>query len=451
MFRWYRKSTVCLALLSDVDKSDFVSDQELQSHVPSSCRWFTRGWTLQELLAPDKLLFFDVNWIELGSRSKWARHISKATGIDVRFLLGIERDPFESWDLEAVLRDTSVATKMSWAAGRQTTRVEDQAYCLLGLFDIHMPMLYGEGRKALRLLEYPHYPNCAYTDVTTGPRGGLLVGSQLSRDISGHNAGGRPRSLLATSPRDFRFAGSLEPCGIPGHKRPAFAMSQRGLEISLPIFKDESHHHIVYGLLACSPKVKTGGSYLVAVPSIRLSVIDVASAGHDDDMYFTLLRDSCPDNSKSGAPFHICPGEANLNNSDWWSYHLTRPSPPSRVLSGAAHPWDKIILKRVQYAPDTTIAAAVLNLDLYPLHPNRPSQRRILLVVSTDLSCRVRKLAFGKEVNLRTLMTIASQPDLVGPKLESERREVKEFRSGKETRIVYKLLDGIELCLRTWC
>ncbi|KAL0468091.1 heterokaryon incompatibility protein domain-containing protein [Neurospora intermedia] len=556
MFRWYRNSSLCLALLSDVNKSYFQLDRDLQANATLFCRWFTRGWTLQELLAPDHLVFFDVNWEELGSRSEWVSDISKATGIDVRFLLSIEWDPLKRGNLEAVLRDTSVATKMSWAAGRQTTRMEDQAYCLLGLFDIYMPMLYGEGTKAFARLQQeimrstddctllawgynepllgapisefpiqcrccrcdqyhrdhnltpsvqdPHLPSCAYADVTTGCRGGVLVGGHLFRDLSGHNAGGQPRSLLAASPRESRFVGSLEPCGIPGHKRPTFAMSQRGLEISLPIIKDESHHHIVYGLLACSPKVKMGGSYLVAVPLIRLSVIDAASAGQDDEyvqspfclpckvpvsfsaeaermsicirnedrcrrlwdsvgylegsmvfdfghplarkreestlrlelmypsqplcsMYFTLLRDSCPDYSKSSAPFHICPGEANLDNSDWWSYHLTRPS------------------------PHTTIAAAVLNIELCPLHPYRLSKTRILLVVSTDLSCRVRKLAFDKEVDLRTLMTIASQSDLVGPKLESERREVKEFRSGKETRIVYKLLGGIELCLRTWC
>ncbi|KAK3490046.1 hypothetical protein B0T13DRAFT_490917 [Neurospora crassa] len=601
MFRWYRNSSRCLALLSDVDKSDFVSDQELQSHVPSSCRWFTRGWTLQELLAPDHLFFFDVNWIELGSRSKWARHISRTTGIDDKFLLGMW-GTFEGWDLEAALRDTSVATKMSWAAGRQTTRVEDQAYCLLGLFDIHMPMLYGEGRKAFTRLQQeiikstddctllawgynepllgapvseipflchcclcgtypryndrissdqtwppffevfdylhlrvatlhdnPHLPSCAYADVTTGLRGVELVGGQLFRTVSGHNSGGRPRSLLAASPRDFRFAGRPEPCGIPGHRRPTFAMSQRGLEISLPIVKDELHQHIVYGLLACSSKVERGESYLVAVPLIRSSVIDAASAGHDDEyvqspfclpckipvyfsekavrtsicirnedrycrlwdsagysperslifdfgyplatkkkgstlrlelmypsqplysMYFTLLRDSCPHNSESCPPSYTWPGGASLNNSDWWSYHLNRPPFPPYLPQGLDHPWDNFINKKVQITPDTTIAAAVLNFDPYGLHHDRPSQTRILLVVSTDFSCRVRKLAFDKEVNLRTLMTIAPQPELAGPKLEFERREVKDFGIWKEVRVFYKLPDGIEMCLRTWC
>ncbi|EDO64980.2 HET-domain-containing protein [Neurospora crassa] len=586
MFRWYRKSTVCLALLSDVDKSDFVSDGELQRRVPSSCRWFTRGWTLQELLAPDNLVFFDVNWKELGSRSGWANYISKATGILPKFLLGNELDPCKTWDLEAVLRDTSVATKMSWAASRQTTRVEDQAYCLLGLFDIHMPMLYGEGRKAFVRLQqeimkstddctllawgynepllgapvseipflcrccrfdhYSHLPSRAYPDIPTGPRGGVLVKGRLHRDLGGHNHGGRPRSLFATSPQDFRFAGDLKLCGIPEHKRPAFSTSQRGLEMSLPIVKDESHDHIVYGLLACTSlfapiptdllahdsrwaKIPTS---LVAIPLIRSSIIDAASKDHEDEyvqspfclpckvpvsfsdkaermsicirnedcyrrlwdsagylegqlerslifdfghplatkkggstlrlelmypfqplysMYFTLLRDSCPYSSKSCAPSYMWPGGASLNNPHWWSYHLARPPFQSRTFTDTGPTWDEIIHKKIQNAPNSTIAAALLSFDPFPQSPKRSEQTRILLVVSSDLSCRVKNWGPSREFTLQTLMDFATQPELAGPKLERKRREVEDHKWWTEARIVYKLVDGMELCLRTWC
>lgn len=600
MFRWYRNSSVCLALLSDVDKSHFDFNEELQTYATFFCRWFTRGWTLQELLAPERLLFFDVNWRELGSRSEWASHISKATGIHVKFLLGIELDPCKTWDLEAVLRDTSVATKMSWAAGRQTTRVEDEAYCLLGLFDIHMPMLYGEGRKAFARLqqeimkstddctllawgynepllgapvsEIPfwcrccrcdqhrqenpgplpdrldfnlglpseplrlgsHLPACAYAGVTSGPQGGVLLQDQfcrdlngrvlrqrrLCRDLNGHDAGGRPRSLFATSPKDFKFAGNLEPCGIPGHQRPTFALSQRGLDITLPIVRDELHPHIVYGLLACSTKVRTKQPSLVALPLIRSSVIDAASKDHDDEyvqspfclpckvpvsfaekaekmnicirpedryrrlwdsvgylerslifdfghplatkrgggtlrlelmyppqplcsMYFTLLRHSCPLPRVPCAPFHTL-------EENWWWCHLTRPLPRFRVLPATGHPWDENIHNKVQYTPDTTIAAVVLNFDPFPAYAESPNQTRMLLVVSSDLSCRVRKLGPDKVITLQTLMTIAHKPELAGPKLKFESRESEECEWWKEAHVVCKLPDGIELCLRTW-
>ncbi|KAH8891990.1 HET-domain-containing protein [Thozetella sp. PMI_491] len=132
MFQWYKRSVVCYAYLSDVHD---VS--EIQSS-----RWFTRGWTLQELLAPTAVRFYSKNWSPLGSRDDLSRQITEATGIEHEFLQG--RD----------LRFASVAKRMSWSSLRATTRTEDLAYCLLGIFDVNMPLLYGEGEKAfLRLQE----------------------------------------------------------------------------------------------------------------------------------------------------------------------------------------------------------------------------------------------------------------------------------------------------------
>jgi len=105
-------------------------------------RWFTRGWTLQELLAPPVVRFYSAHWVFLGSRDVLGSQITDITRIDRDFLQG--RD----------LRLASIAQRMSWAALRETSRREDIAYCLLGIFDIHMPLLYGEGTKAfIRLQE----------------------------------------------------------------------------------------------------------------------------------------------------------------------------------------------------------------------------------------------------------------------------------------------------------
>jgi hypothetical protein len=95
--------------------------------------WFTRGWTLQELIAPKILGFFGCDWNYVGDRRTLTATISKSTGIDPDILRG--RRPLSS---------ISIAQKMAWAAGRRTTRIEDQAYSLLGLFGVNMPMLYGE-------------------------------------------------------------------------------------------------------------------------------------------------------------------------------------------------------------------------------------------------------------------------------------------------------------------
>ena len=106
----------------------------------SKSRWFTRGWTLQELIAPSTVVILDQKWQEMGTKSSLQGMISEITGIPTNILLG--------GDLERA----SVAQKMSWASKRETTRVEDLAYCLMGIFGIHMPMLYGEGEMAFTRL-----------------------------------------------------------------------------------------------------------------------------------------------------------------------------------------------------------------------------------------------------------------------------------------------------------
>jgi hypothetical protein len=100
-------------------------------------QWFTRGWTLQELLAPSSIVFFDKDWIDIGTKVSLEEIISEITGID-------DFTNFET---------ACVAQKMSWAGKRETTRIEDKAYCLLGLFDVNMPPLYGEGEKAFARLQ----------------------------------------------------------------------------------------------------------------------------------------------------------------------------------------------------------------------------------------------------------------------------------------------------------
>lgn len=151
MFRWYRRSGVCYAFLSDVDDHG----EGLESMLSRS-RWFTRGWTLQELIAPETVEFYSKNWRRIAISSRAAqpndrseeeqdfqRIISDITGIDEELLNG-----------HLSLDDFSVANRMRWAAKRQTTRVEDRAYCLMGLFNVNMPLLYGEGERAfIRLQE----------------------------------------------------------------------------------------------------------------------------------------------------------------------------------------------------------------------------------------------------------------------------------------------------------
>ncbi|KAK5654019.1 hypothetical protein OQA88_7696 [Cercophora sp. LCS_1] len=136
MYRWYEKAAACYAYLSDL-----APGVELDVGL-SECRWFSRGWTLQELIAPPEVFFFDCEWNYRGKRSMLAKEISSITRIPESILRK-----------EARPSDFCIAARMSWASKRETTRIEDAAYSLMGIFDVNMPLIYGEREKAFRRLQ----------------------------------------------------------------------------------------------------------------------------------------------------------------------------------------------------------------------------------------------------------------------------------------------------------
>ncbi|KAK4693540.1 hypothetical protein P7C71_g3882, partial [Lecanoromycetidae sp. Uapishka_2] len=131
MFRWYRDAQVCYAYFADVGTLAGMPLDPAEMESFRRSRWFTRGWTLQELLASRDLVFYDRDWKEIGTRQALHSDISIATGISQDHII----NPMSA----------SAAQKMFWASKRHTTRIEDMSYCLMGLFDVNMPLLYGEG------------------------------------------------------------------------------------------------------------------------------------------------------------------------------------------------------------------------------------------------------------------------------------------------------------------
>ena len=166
MFQWYKKAQACFAYLRDVDAEDCLGDPAGRKQFGAS-RWFTRGWTLQELLAnPRTVIFYNSRWKGLGSASALSKLISDVTGIGLDYLTSkldlisdvygtdldqlLSKPPLFPWSTERA----AVAERMSWAAGRETARSEDMAYALIGLFEVSMPLLYGEGgHRAFRRLQ----------------------------------------------------------------------------------------------------------------------------------------------------------------------------------------------------------------------------------------------------------------------------------------------------------
>ncbi|KAI5984779.1 heterokaryon incompatibility protein-domain-containing protein, partial [Pisolithus marmoratus] len=143
MYRWYQNAQVCYAYLNDVDESVFPTEQD-KKWVKSNYRpeWFMRGWTLQELIAPKQVEFFNKDWVPIGNKQRLAPALTDITQI-----------PRDVLTQGLVGKRLSVAQIMSWAARRVTTREEDRAYSLMGLFGVNMPMVYGEGKNAFRRLQ----------------------------------------------------------------------------------------------------------------------------------------------------------------------------------------------------------------------------------------------------------------------------------------------------------
>ncbi|TBU37097.1 hypothetical protein BD309DRAFT_905736 [Dichomitus squalens] len=139
MYQWYGHATECYAFLADVPPGDDPRSPESKFR---SSRWFRRGWTLQELISPSKVKFLSNDWNIIGTKHILVDLVEEITGI-----------PDESLLHKKSLDEFSVAQRLSWAAKRKTTRVEDRAYSLLGIFNINMPTLYGEGHHAFRRLQ----------------------------------------------------------------------------------------------------------------------------------------------------------------------------------------------------------------------------------------------------------------------------------------------------------
>ncbi|RDL36021.1 uncharacterized protein BP5553_06633 [Venustampulla echinocandica] len=214
MYSWYQRADVCYVYLVDLPSGMDLFDPKSAF---SKSKWFTRGWTLQELIAPANVIFFDYDWWEVGTKTSLQSPISKITGIDVNVLSNGD------WDLNAF----SVAQKMSWAAERETSRPEDMAYCLLGIFDVHMPLLYGEGQRAfIRLQEGIMKVSNDNSLFAWRNEKKLLSPDRPSNEYT-------RLGLLAASPKAFFGCGAI--IQSPKLMKTEFTSTNRGINLELPL------------------------------------------------------------------------------------------------------------------------------------------------------------------------------------------------------------------------
>ena len=191
MYHYYALSMVCFAYLRDVSISDESRMDRLQFE---KSEWHRRGWTLQELVAPRTVLFLSQDWRWVGSKASHAFDLERITRIPGP-ILRLQLRPSE----------VSIAQRMSWAANRRTTRLEDEAYCLLGIFDINMPTLYGEGRKAFRRLQEEIMK--ASPDTTLFAWGDII---DLQWRTPVKLPGGGASGFFATSPAAYCDSGDVK-------------------------------------------------------------------------------------------------------------------------------------------------------------------------------------------------------------------------------------------------
>ena len=232
MYMWYGAAQVCYAYLADVTSI---------GSLPNS-RWFTRGWTLQELIAPAEVVFFNQDWERLGTRLDLSEHIQDCTGVPERVL-------YEETSLDSF----SVAQKMSWASNRDTTRVEDQAYCLMGIFGINMPLIYGEGENAfIRLQE----------EIMKISDDHSLF-AWTSRDGRG--------GCLATSPFSFRDCANVVQTDHLDTFYDPPVVSSRGVQIELRFMGCGSGRRGL-AILNCCEEGSTDEPFAIPVQDISLSM-----------------------------------------------------------------------------------------------------------------------------------------------------------------------------------
>ena len=305
MYAWYARADICYAYLADVPTEE---DHTKDGSCFRKSRWFTRGWTLQELLAPPHLVFLSKSWKPLGSKLALVELVHRTTNINPEALL-------EAQSLDKF----SVAQRLSWASKRETTRVENRAYSLLGIFDINMPILYGEGERAFRRLQeeimrripdqtlfawldlkrlvYPHSALDEPVTTTSSDYNGQLwvlqetqprhVQSLLAPSLDRFADGGR----ITTIPYEELFQ------RLPGPRlhlpAPDYAFTPLGIRTQVPVIP---FSHIL-------PPGVTNGPGPLPLSQWYLIVLGCEHADHPGRL---LGRVCCIPPSKSGVEFVYC-------------------------------------------------------------------------------------------------------------------------------------------------
>ena len=283
MFKWYRNSTECYIYLEDVSQVEDLA----------ASRWFTRGWTLQELIAPESAIFFDREWNDIGTKSSLAFEVSTITKIPKEVLLRQRGGQY------------SIAQVMSWAAKRETTRVEDIGYCLLGIFGVHMPMIYGEGDKAFLRLQHEIIKGSTDQSLFAWTR---MTNTHASSDDWDENYS-RQEGAFARSPADFARCGGVVSSGSTHN--PEFTLTNKGLRIEVDLDRSGDPSGFSTAYLNCL--ASTNGFRL----GILLREVGADQFSRTDVSRTFLMRPEKPEEIKRTTIYIVEPSPSSMSVSAW--------------------------------------------------------------------------------------------------------------------------------------
>ena len=395
MYLWYRSAHICYAFLADVSRTD---DPKRKDSAFRTSRWFRRGWTLQELIAPEILVFVSAEWSVFGTKATLGSVIEDITGIECGILSHKKQ-----------LDEVSVAARMSWAAKRETTRIEDQAYSLLGIFDIHMPTLYGEGPRAFRRLQeeilrripdqsifaWTYHP--VYKYDFPFPR--AVPQTQLGEEESYPELCVFPtlanrRSLLASEPSRFQYSRSvtalphdvyLRRLGLPADMNvplSEYSSSAHGIRTKLLIFPisdmvrcppDTEAHRWYLMVLPCESSERTGSllahiCYLTTGPggikTVQSGYVSVVESSRSYTLVHVLAL-SPRDLARFQPLFHIF--TVYIPHPERLSAARDAVTLPERDLKLTLSPWARALLQGQGYAVAFQGPAAEYDTPCYTL------------------------------------------------------------------------------------
>ena len=299
MYQWYRRSEICFAYLHDVRFPLPPGEPDTEMFPTSNGRpkWFSCSWTLQDLLGPRVVRFFDQDWHLIGDKEKLAPKLTGITGIPADILINGLPHPDDPCR-------PSAAQIMSWAADRKASTREDRAYALMGIFEVHMPTKYGEHEHAFHRLQVS------------------IIKEYNDHSIFAWFGKSRPGSILADDPSYFRESADvvrLDPCDAFIHECPGanehvedhefFEVTEKGVEIWLPIIlgHNASSQHCVQAKLACCRESQHGELVTLNLTSEPPNTIYFRDFGtfypHSKDLTFEKLCLALDDNySKKSSP-----------------------------------------------------------------------------------------------------------------------------------------------------